>query len=45
VVDAVAEHTRTRANDALGVVTLNIKQRDLIAELLDERLRKHARRR
>jgi hypothetical protein len=39
VVDAVAEHIRTRPNDALGVVTLNIKQRDLIAELLEERLR------
>lgn len=39
VVDAVAEHIATRANESLGVVTLNIKQRDLIAELLEERLR------
>jgi very-short-patch-repair endonuclease len=39
VVDAVAEHITTRDNESLGVVTLNIKQRDLIAELLDERLR------
>jgi hypothetical protein len=30
VVDAVAEHIATRANESLGVVTLNIKQRDLI---------------
>jgi very-short-patch-repair endonuclease len=39
VVDAVAEHIKTRPDDSLGVVTLNIKQRDLIADLLDERLR------
>ena len=39
VVDAVVEHIDTRADELLGVVTLNIKQRDLIAELLDERLR------
>jgi hypothetical protein len=39
VTDAVAEHIKTRPDEALGVVTLNIKQRDLIAELLDERLR------
>jgi len=39
VVDAVAEHVATRPDESLGVVTLNIKQRDLIAELLDERLR------
>jgi very-short-patch-repair endonuclease len=39
VVDAVAEHIATRPNESLGVVTLNIKQRDLIAELLEERLR------
>ena len=37
--DAVAEHVSRRADESLGVVTLNIKQRDLIAELLDERLR------
>jgi hypothetical protein len=39
VVDAVVEHIAQRLNESLGVVTLNIKQRDLIAELLDERLR------
>lgn len=39
IVDAVAEHIATRPNDSLGIVTLNIKQRDLIAELLEERLR------
>lgn len=38
VVDAVAEHIMTRPTESLGVVTLNIKQRDLIAELLEERL-------
>jgi hypothetical protein len=38
VVEAVADHVRRRPKDSLGVVTLNIKQRDLIAELLDERL-------
>jgi len=39
VVDAAVEHILTRPADSLGVVTLNIKQRDLVAELLDERLR------
>lgn len=39
VVDAVAEHIVSRPDDSLGVVTLNIKQRDLIAELLEARLR------
>jgi transcription elongation GreA/GreB family factor len=39
VVDAVVEHIATRPNESLGVVTLNIKQRDLIAELLEERLK------
>lgn len=39
VVDAVAEHINRRPDESLGVVTLNIKQRDLIAELLEERLR------
>jgi transcription elongation GreA/GreB family factor/very-short-patch-repair endonuclease len=38
VVDAVAEHVATRREESLGVVTLNIKQRDLISELLEERL-------
>jgi transcription elongation GreA/GreB family factor len=39
VVDAVVEHIATRPDDSLGIVTLNIKQRDLIAELLEERLK------
>jgi transcription elongation GreA/GreB family factor/very-short-patch-repair endonuclease len=39
VVEAVVEHIATRPNESLGVVTLNIRQRDLIAELLEERLK------
>lgn len=39
VVDAVVEHIATRPADSLGIVTLNIKQRDLISELMEERLR------
>jgi hypothetical protein len=39
VVAAVREHIVDRPEESLGVVTLNIKQRDLIAELLDDRLR------
>lgn len=39
VVDAVVEHITARDNESLGIVTLNIKQRDLIAELLEERLK------
>ena len=38
VVDAIAEHITTRPDESLGVVTLNIKQRDLIDELLAGRL-------
>jgi very-short-patch-repair endonuclease len=38
VVDAVVEHVTTHPKESLGVVTLNIKQRDLISELLEERL-------
>ncbi len=38
VVDAVIEHIVMYPEDSLGVVTLNIKQRDLIAELFEERL-------
>lgn len=38
VVDEVLSHILIRPEDSLGVVTLNIKQRDLIAELLDEKL-------
>lgn len=39
VVDAVVEHILHRPGDSLGIVTLNIKQRDLVAEMLEERLR------
>jgi len=39
VVDAVVEHITQRPDDSLGVVTLNTKQRDLIAELIEERLK------
>ncbi len=39
VVDAAVEHILTRPGDSLGIVTLNIKQRDLLAEILDDRLR------
>lgn len=39
VVDAIVEHIATRPEESLGVVTLNIKQRDLISELLEERLK------
>lgn len=39
VVDAAVDHILHRPADSLGIVTLNIKQRDLVAELLEERLR------
>ena len=39
VVDAVLEHMRSRPADSLGVVTLNLKQRELIEELLDKKMR------
>jgi hypothetical protein len=39
IVDAAVEHILTRPGDSLGIVTLNIQQRDLVADLLDERLR------
>ena len=39
VVDAVVDHILQRPDDSLGVVTLNIRQRDLIAELIEDRLR------
>lgn len=38
VVDAVLEHMMTRADESLGVVTLNQTQRELIEELLDRKL-------
>ena len=39
VVDAVVEHILHRPNDSLGVVTLNAKQKELVSEMLEERLR------
>ena len=39
VVKAVMEHMEKRPDESLGVVTLNLEQRDLIEELLDKRLR------
>jgi transcription elongation GreA/GreB family factor len=38
--EAIVEHAERRPDASLGVVTLNIKQRDLIAELLDDRVRR-----
>ena len=40
VVEAALEHIATRPGDSLGIVTLNVKQRDQITELLEERLRR-----
>lgn len=39
VVDAVLDHMRSRPADSLGVATLNLKQRELIEELLDKKMR------
>lgn len=39
VVDAVLAHMRDRPDDSLGVVTLNLKQRELIDELLQRKFR------
>ena len=39
VVDAVVAHILHRPGDSLGIVTLNIKQRDVLDDMLDERLR------
>lgn len=39
VTDAVIDHMLNRPEDSLGVVTLNLKQRDLIEELLEQRYR------
>ena len=39
VVEAVLEHMEKRPEESLGVVTLNLEQRELIEELLDKRLR------
>jgi hypothetical protein len=38
VVSGVIDHIKSRPGESLGVVTLNLKQRDLIAELIEERL-------
>ena len=39
VVDAVLEHMKDFPNETLGVVALNFEQRELIEELLDQRMR------
>src|SRR5207249_9939795 len=39
LVDAILEHMRINTDESLGVVTLNLEQRELIEELLDKRLR------
>ncbi|MEK6804650.1 MAG: DUF4011 domain-containing protein [Nitrospirota bacterium] len=39
VTDAVIDHMLNHQDTSLGVVTLNLKQRDLIEELLEERFR------
>ena len=39
VVDAVVEHILTRPDESLGVVTMNLVQRDLIEDLLDQKFR------
>jgi very-short-patch-repair endonuclease len=39
VVNAVLEHMRHHPNESLGIVTLNFEQRELVEELLDQRLR------
>ncbi len=39
IVDAAVDHILRRPFDSMGIVTLNVKQRDLVAELLEERFR------
>ncbi len=39
VVEAVLEHMRHHPDESLGVVTINFEQRELVEELLDQRLR------
>jgi transcription elongation GreA/GreB family factor len=39
IVEAVVDHITTRPEQSLGVVTLNIKQRELISEMLEDKLR------
>jgi len=38
VVDAILAHMKARPQDSLGVVTLNLKQRDLIEQHLEKRM-------
>jgi very-short-patch-repair endonuclease len=38
VVQAVVDHMKNNPNESLGVVTLNFEQRELVEELLDQRL-------
>jgi len=39
VVDAAIDHMLNHPEDSLGIVTLNLRQRDLVEELLDQRCR------
>lgn len=39
VANAVMDHILRRPDDSLGIVTLNLKQRDLIEELLEQRFK------
>lgn len=39
VVDAAIDHMMHHPEDSLGIVTLNLKQRDLVEELLEQRCR------
>ncbi len=39
IVQAVVDHVLHRPDDSLGIVTLNLKQRDLIEELLEQRFK------
>ena len=39
VVDAAIDHMASNPEDSLGIVTLNLRQRDLVEELLDQRCR------
>lgn len=39
IVEEVLRHMLERPNDSFGIVTLNIKQRDIIQEMLEEKVR------
>ena len=39
VVDAAIDHMASNPEDSLGIVTLNLRQRDLVEEMLDQRCR------